>query len=521
MLEVRSSCSVGSLREHARIAQGETLAQESFYVRAVSEDRHEAPLSGLLAVLLISLAVAGCKPVGPNYNRPGYNAPSAYKETPPNPQSGAWQPAKPSDGVLKGNWWEIYQDPQLDLLEERIDPNNVQLRQAVETYLAARDQVRAVRANLYPTLSAGPAISRARISTNQSLAPPNTEPDYNEFVIAGQASWEPDFWGRIRRTVEQARENAQASAADAANVGLTLHAEMATDYFALRGLDSQIKLLTATVADLERQLELTQRRLAGGVATAVDVAQAQTQLDTFRAQLVDVGVERAKYEHAIGSIANYDLSGFSIPPSPLNLTLPKVPLGVPSQLLERRPDIAAAERLTAAANAQIGIAVSAFYPTITLSGTGGFESANAGTWIQGPSSLWSLGSQAVELLFDAGQRRALTGEARHAYEAQADGYRSTVFQAFNDVEDQLSNLRILEQESGVEQRSVDASQHSFDLSNARYKGGVTSYLEVLTAEQTLIQNQRTAIDIETRQFAASVGLVRALGGGWDVSQLPK
>jgi NodT family efflux transporter outer membrane factor (OMF) lipoprotein len=321
--------------------------------------------------------------------------------------------------------------------------------------------------------------------------------------------------------VEAARANAQASAADVANMDLSLHAEMASDYFALRGLDAQIKLLTATVADLEHQLDLTQRLLAGGVATEVDVAQARTQLETVRAQLVDVGVARAQYEHAIGTLANYDLSGFSIPASPLDLALPKVPVGVPSQLLERRPDIAAAERLTDAANAQIGIAVSAFYPTITLSGTGGFESSNPGTWIQGPSSLWSLGAQASELLFDAGLRHALTDAARHNYEAQADAYRNTVFQAFNDVEDQLSSLRILDQESGVEVQAVESAQHSFDLSNARYKGGVTSYLEVLTAEQTLLTNQRTAIDLQTRQFAASVGLVRALGGGWDVSQLPR
>ena len=498
----------------------------------VSTNLHLAPpnpLSKFLfaIVLFTSLVLTGCKPVGPNYNRPGYNAPPAYNEAgastvvpPPNPAGGAWQPANPSDGMLKGKWWEIYQDAQLNSLEERIDSNNVQLRQAMETYLAARDQVSAARASLYPKLFASPSISRDRISPNRPLAPPGKS-EYYDFVIAGQASWEPDFWGRIRRTVEQARANAQASAADAANVGLTLHAEMATDYFALRGLDSQVKLLTASVVDLERQLDLTQRRFAGGVATAVDVAQAQTQLETFRAQLVDVGVQRAQYEHAIGTIANYDLAGFTIPPSPLDLTLPKVPVGVPSQLLERRPDIATAERLTAAANAQIGIAVSAFYPTITLTGAGGFESANPGTWIQGPSSLWSLGAQAAELLFDAGQRHALTDEARHSYEAQADGYRNTVFQAFDDVEDQLSSLRILDQESGVEQRAVDAAQHSFDLSNARYKGGVTGYLEVLIAEQTLIQNQRTAIDLETRQFVASVGLVRALGGGWDVTQLPK
>ncbi|MGD1106200.1 MAG: efflux transporter outer membrane subunit [Terracidiphilus sp.] len=484
---------------------------------------------GLAAVASLALIlVSGCKPVGPNYHRPGYNAPPAYKETgattvvvpPPNPQGGAWQPANPSDGMLKGKWWEIYQNPQLNKLEERIDSNNVQLRQAMELYLAAEDQVRAARANLYPTLSAGPSISRDRVSANRPQAAPGSTTTYNDFVIAGQASWEPDFWGRIRRTVEQARENAQASAADEANVALTLHAELATDYFALRGLDSQIKLLTDTVADLEHQLDLAQRRFGGGVATEVDVAQAQTQLETVRAQLVDLGVARAQYEHAIGTLANDNLPDFSIPPSPLDLALPKVPLGVPSQLLERRPDIAVAERLAAAANAQIGINISAFYPTITLSGTGGFESTNPGTWIQGPSSLWSLGAQATELLFDAGQRHALTDAARHNYEAQADGYRNSVFQAFNDVEDQLSNLRILEQEAAAEQHAVDAARHSFDLSNTRYNGGVTSYLEVLTAEQTLLQDQVTAINIQSRQFAASVSLVRSLGGGWDVTQLP-
>jgi len=483
--------------------------------------------SGLPGLCLV-LILAGCKPVGPNYHRPGYSAPTSYKEIgssavtmpPPNPQGGAWQPANPSDGMLKGKWWEIYQDPQLNRLEERIDTNNVQLQQALETYLAARDQVRVERADLYPTLSAGASLSRDRASANRPQASASRSTAYGDFLIAGQASWEPDFWGRIRRSVEQARANAQASAADEANIALTLHAELATNYFALRGLDSEIRLLTATVSDLQHQLDLTQQRFSGGVATEVDVAQARTQLETTRAQLVDLGVTRAQFEHAIGTIANYNLPDFSIPSSPLDLALPKIPLGVPSQLLERRPDIATAERLADAANAQIGIAVSAYYPTVTLSGSGGFESARAGTWIQGPSSLWSLGAQATELLFDAGQRHALTDQAKHAYEAQADGYRNTVFQAFNDVEDQLSDLRILEQEASVEQGAVDAAQHSFDLSNARYKGGVTSYLEVLTAEQTLLQDQVTAINIESRQFAASVSLIRALGGGWDVSQMP-
>jgi NodT family efflux transporter outer membrane factor (OMF) lipoprotein len=387
--------------------------------------------------------------------------------------------------------------------------------------LAARDQVAAARSGLFPTLSAGPTVARDHISMNGPSYAPGKPTGFGDLVLSGQASWEPDLWGRVRRTVEAAHSSAQASAADMAAIDLSLHAEMATDYFALRGLDAQAKLLTATVADLERQLDLTQRRLAGGVATEADVAQARTQLETVRAQLVDLGASRAQLEHAIGTIANQDLSAFSIPASPLDLALPAVPAGVPSQLLERRPDIAAAERRAQAANAQIGIAVSAFYPTISLTGTGGFESLHGGTWIQGPSALWSLGAQAAELLFDAGQRHALTDQARHQYEAQASAYRSSVFQAFNDVEDRLSDLRVLAGESAVEQRAVASAQHSFDISSQRYKGGVTGYLEVLTAEAALLQNQRTALDLQTRQFVASVGLVRALGGGWDATQLPK
>jgi NodT family efflux transporter outer membrane factor (OMF) lipoprotein len=485
--------------------------------------------TAVAASLLGLAALTGCKPVGPDYNRPSYTAPAAYKETgaavvivpPPNPAGGSWQPANPSDGMLRGKWWEVYQDPQLNRLEERVTSTNVQLRQALETYQAARDQVAVARATLFPSASAAITAAPEKLSENAPLYNKSNPTVHDNLILGGQASWEPDLWGRVRRTVEQARANAQVSAADAADVDLSLHAEMASDYFALRGLDSQIKLLQDTVATLERQLDLTQRRLQGGVATEADVAQAQTQLETVRAQLVDVGVARTQFEHAIGTLANLSLPDFNLPPAPLDLALPNVPLGVPSQLLERRPDIAAAERSAAAANAQIGIAVSAYYPTISLSASGGFQSADPGTWIQGPSTLWNLGAQAAELLFDAGQRHALTDQARHNYEAQADAYRSTVFQAFEDVEDQLSGLRILAQESRVEAGAVAAAQHSFDISNQRYTGGVTSYLEVLTAEDTLLQNQRTAIDIRSRQFASSVGLIRSLGGGWDVTQLPK
>ena len=484
----------------------------------------------------------GCKPVGPNYQRPVYVTPPIYKETgatnvvvppPPPPQGGGWQPASPSDGMLKGKWWEIYNDPQLNKLEERIAAVNQGLHQALETYLAAREQVKIARSAFYPTLSAGPSVTHDKVSAHRPLVignAGNAISNYNDLVLEGQASWEPDFWGQIRRTVESASAAAQASNADMANVELSLQSEMAEDYFDLRGLDLQKQLFEKDIADLTNQLDLTKRRLAGGIGTEADVAQAQTQLDTTRAQLIDVGIARAEYEHAVGSIADYKLPTFSIPPTPLALEpdptqpdsdLPKIPLGVPSQLLQRRPDIAAAERRAAQANAQIGIAVSAFYPNISLGGSGGFESTHGGTWIQGPSSLWSLGAQATELLFDAGKRKATTAQARDQFEASASGYKGVVFLAFNEVEDKLSDLRILEQEENAERAAVASAQHSLDVSNRRYKGGATNYLEVLTAEATLIQNQRTQATLRSRRYASSIELIRSLGGGWDASQIPK
>jgi len=472
------------------------------------------------------LFLAGCKPVGPDYSKPAYHAPNAYSETgasavvpPENPTGGAWSPANPSDGLLRGNWWEIYEDPQLNALEERIATNNQTLRSATEIYLSARDQVTVARASLFPSVSASVGASRNDLSQNRPSA--STTTHYNDFVLGGQANWEPDFWGRIRRSVEAARDSAQASAADLAVVDLSLHAELAADYFQLRGLDAEARLLTSNVDTLASQLQLTEQRLAGGVSTEADVALARTQLETVRAQLVEIGVARAQFEHALATLTNQQAASFSLTATPLDLDLPRIPLGIPSQLLERRPDIAASERRLAAANEQIGIAQSAFYPDIPLGLAGGYESTHSGTWITGPSALWSLGAKATELLFDAGQRRAVNDQSRHAYEAQAAAYRSTVLAAFNGVEDQLSTLRILEQESTVEQRAVASAQHSFELANQRYKGGVTSYLEVLTSETALLNNQRTLVNLRTRQFAASVALVRSLGGGWDTTQLPK
>lgn len=474
------------------------------------------------AVSLCFTALTGCV-VGPNYHQPSIPPPpAAFKEQPPpNPPNGSWKQAQPNDAELKGKWWELYNDPQLNALEVKIEVSNQTLKAAMEEYFEAREEVRVARANYFPTLGAGPSISRTRESYNQ----PNTQRgatdyQYNTFNLQGQVSWEPDLWGAVRRSVEEARANAQASAADLANVALSLHAELAIDYFELRGLDSQQLLLNNTARDDADYLRLTQIRFKGGVATDVDVAQAETQFETVKAQAIDVGVARAQYEHAIATLTGQPASTFSLAPAPLTLALPAIPAGVPSELLERRPDIAAAERRADAANAQIGIAISAYYPNVQLGGTGGFESANPGTWIQGPSALWSLGGSAIETLFDAGRRHAITDQARDAYEAQAANYRQSVLNAFQEVEDNLAALRILNDEAATEGVAVQAARRSLQISTNRYKGGVTTYLEVLTAQTAQLTDEQTQNDIMTRQFAASVQLIKALGGGWDRTQLP-
>jgi NodT family efflux transporter outer membrane factor (OMF) lipoprotein len=468
-------------------------------------------------------ALAGCT-AGPNYHRPSVPVAPAFSHAvpPPNPLNGSWKQAQPSDTVLRGRWWEIYNDSQLNALEDKVAVSNQTLKAAMDEYFQAREQVHVARSNYYPTVGAGPSVSRTRESYNQ----PNTQRSatkyqYNTFALDGQALWEPDLWGRVRRSVEQARANAQASAADLANVELSIRSELATDYFEMRGLDTQQALLDSTVNAYTDYYNLTQIRFNGGVATDVDVAEAETQLKATRAQAIDIGVARSQYEHAIATLVGTSASSFSLPAIPLQLRLPVVPPGVPSELLERRPDIAAAERRVDAANAQIGVAITAYYPTITLSGVGGFESANPGTWIQGPSALWALGGSALETLFDAGRRHAITQQARDAYDMQVANYRQTVLVAFQEVEDNLVALRVLYEEGTVEKTAVDSARRSLLLSTKRYKGGVTTYLEVLTAQTAQLNNERTEADITTRQFAASVALVKALGGGWNTAQLPK
>jgi NodT family efflux transporter outer membrane factor (OMF) lipoprotein len=476
-----------------------------------------------LALSATGLLLAGCT-VGPNYHRPAAATAPAWKENtvpPPNPPNGTWKQAEPSDAVLRGQWWDQYGDAELSALEAKVAVSNQTLRAAMEQYFSAREQVRVARSQYYPTLAAGPSMQRTRESNNQANTVKGVSNyQFNTFAIAGQAQWEPDLWGLVRRTVEQARASAGASAALLASVELSLRAELASDYFEMRGLDSQQQLLNNTVQSYEEYLKLTQIRFQGGVATESDVALAQTQLETTRAQAIDVGVARAQYEHAIATLIGTPASAFSLPPTPLGEQIPPIPVGVPSQLLERRPDIAAAERQVDAANAQIGIAIAAYYPNVSLTGTGGFLSGNPGTLIQGPSETWSLGASALELLFDAGRRHAITRQARDIYEEQVANYRQTVLSAFQDVEDNLAAIRILSQESAQQGLAVAAAERSLAISTNRYKGGVTTYLEVLTAQTTQLSNQRTQADIATREFVASVELIRALGGGWDTSQLP-
>lgn len=463
----------------------------------------------------------GCL-VGPNYQRPSPpgSVPVAFKEQPLPPPpaplaSGAWKQAQPSDGELRGKWWELFGDPRLNALEERIAISNQTLKVAISQYFEAREQVRVARAGYFPSLTAGPSATHLRESYNQ----PNTVRgvthfQFNTFALQAQALWEPDLWGQVRRTVEQARANAEASAADLAGLALSLHSELAIDYFELCGLDTQRQLLEGTLASDIDFLHLTQVRLAGGVATEVDVAQAETQYRSVKAQAIDLGVARAQLEHAIAILVGVPPSELSIPSAPVTVIVPVIPAAVPSTLLERRPDVAAAERRTAAANAQIGIAVAAYYPNVTLGATGGLDSGLLGTLFQVSSLFWSAGASAVETLFDGGRRHALTDQARDAYQAQVAAYRQSVLNAFREVEDNLAALRILAEEADAESSAVESARRSLAISTKRYKGGVTSYLEVLTAQTIQLANERAQAEIATRRSAGSIQLIKALGGGW-------
>jgi NodT family efflux transporter outer membrane factor (OMF) lipoprotein len=462
-----------------------------------------------------AVMIGGCT-VGPKYSRPTAEAPAAYKETPD-----TFKVAQPNDAIARGKWWEVYNDAQLNQLEEQINVSNQSLKSAEAQFREARAEVRISRAALYPTIGVTPSAGHTTQSENQPLFNKETEKrSYNDFAIPFDFSYELDLWGRVRKTIEASRSEAEASAADLANVSLSLHAELAMDYFQMRGLDAQSQLLNSTVDSYQKAVELTNSRFKAGIASAVDLAQAETTLETTSAEAIDVQVQRANFEHAIAVLVGKPASTFHIDPLPLDLLPPTTPPGLPSDLLERRPDISAAERRVQEANANVGVARTAYYPLVTLSGTGGFESAVFTTLLQGPSGLWSLGGQAAQTIFDGGQRRGTNEQARAAYDKTVSDYRESVLTAFQEVEDNLSTLRVLDAEAAKEDAAVAAAQHSVQLSMTRYKGGVTNYLEVTTAESQALADQVTAVNIRTRRMTASVLLIKAVGGGWSTSQLP-
>jgi len=467
--------------------------------------------AALLAIAAFQLT--GCV-VGPKYHPPAIQAPPAYKEI------GDWKPAQPNDQNFGGTWWTIFQDSQLNALEEQVNVSNQNLRAAQAQFQQARAVLRYYRADYYPTVTAGPSATRTRVSAN---APTNSflrGTTYNDFVLPFDVSYQADVWGRVRKNVESYREQAQASAADLATVNLSMHADLAVDYFQARSLDAEEQLLNSTVKDYEQALDLTENRFHGGIASEVEVEQAMTQLQTVRAEAIDVGVLRAQYEHAVAILIGKPPAEFSLPPLPLTEPPPHIPIGIPSDLLERRPDIAAAERLVASANAQIGVAKSAYYPLINLGASGGFESSVVTTLINGPSGLWSIGLSATETIFDAGRRRAVTDQARASHDYQVANYRQSVLNGFQQVEDNLAAVRILENEAKVQDEAVAAAQRSLELSTTRYKGGVTSYLEVITAQSAALTDEVTAVNILGRRMASTVLLIQALGGGWDRASLP-
>jgi len=475
----------------------------------------------LVPVFLALLFSAACS-IGPKYARPPVETPAAYKELPPSaggPQ-GEWKLSQPQEQSLRGKWWEVFDDPQLNALEERIEVSNQNLKVAEAQYRQARDLIGISRAGLFPTVNAGPSMTVEQTSKNAPQPAGNAGQTLGDLVLPFQLTYELDAWGRIHRAVEAARENAQASAADLETARLSIHAELASDYFSLRGLDAQKHLLDSTVIAYQKALELTQNRYIGGLAARAEVAQAETQLETTQAQDIDVGVTRAQFEHALAALVGQPASTFSIPASPLNLSPPKIPVGVPSELLERRADIAAAERRTAAANAQIGFAKSAYYPTLTLSAAGGTEGSTIGNWVAWPSRFFALGPTLLETLYDAGLRHATTDQARAAYEANVAAYRQSVLTAFQEVEDNLAALCILEEESAKQQQAVESAERSTALSLNRYKGGLVTYFEVITAQSIALSDEVTAVNILTRRMNSSVLLIKALGGGWNASSLP-
>jgi len=486
-----------------------------------------------LCAAALLLILSGCV-VGPKYHAPSPPPPAAvYKESPPQSQdNGDWTVAQPADAKLRGKWWEIFNDPELNALEDQLNIDNQNIKQYFENFMEARAVVREARSQYFPTLSVAPSVTHSRASANVGSASTSSTGTGTTTTTSTQqltstlyslpleASWEPDLWGKVRNTVRQAQYAAQVSAADLENERLTEQTSLAEYFFEIRGQDQLQKIYDDTVAADQKAYDLTRALYDAGIDDQISVVEAETMLQSAQAGATNVGIARAQYEHAIAVLIGKTASDFSIPVKPLTVAPPPIPISMPSELLERRPDVAAAERTMAEANAAIGITYAAYYPNLTLTAAGGFESSAFHNWLSWPSRFWSVGASIPETIFDAGLRRATTQQYIATYNADLASYRQTVLAAFQQVEDGLAEVRILSKEIQQEQQAVDSAGTYLKLEQARYDTGIDPYLDVLLAQTTVLADQQTLNALQVQQMTSAVALVEALGGGWDRSQLP-
>jgi NodT family efflux transporter outer membrane factor (OMF) lipoprotein len=477
----------------------------------------QAPLWTIAA--LGALLGAGCS-VGPKYKTPTVPVTPSWKEAPPEnfKEGQGWKRAEPADTKLRSEWWTIFGDPELNALESQVNISNQNLKAAEARFNEARALIRLNRSSLFPTVTAGAGVQSGRGVRNS--ASPDNPRRYTNFVLPVDMSYEVDTWGRVRHSIEAAREEAQATAADLETIRLSIHSELARDYFAMRSADAQKKLLDDTVIAYEKALQLNRNLFEGGAVSGAEVAQAETQLRATQTQAVDIGIQRTQFEHAIAILIGKPPAELSLPVRPLASAPPPIPVALPSQLLERRPDIAAAERRVAEANATMGIARAAFFPSVVLGATAGFQGGSITDWLTWPNRLWAVGPSVLQTVFDAGRRRANMEAVTANYDAWVAGYRETTLRAFQEVEDNIAALRILEEETKTQRAAVESARRSVQLSTNRYTGGLVTYLEVATTQTVALENERRAVDIERQRMDASVLLIKALGGGWDVSALP-
>jgi NodT family efflux transporter outer membrane factor (OMF) lipoprotein len=462
------------------------------------------------------LLLAGCS-IGPKYIKPTALVPPAYKELEVPNAEGAWKAAQPRDEAARGRWWENFNDRKLNELEEKLNISNQNIAAAAANVQAARAMVREARAQYFPTITANPGIINSRLSTAFGQTFGKT---FTTYSLPLDATWEPDLWGRVRNTVKANTFAAQASVADLENVRLSAQAELAADYYQLRAQDTLKQLLDSTVRAYQQALELTVDVYRAGIGSDEAVAQAELQLKATEAQDTNLGILRAQYEHAIALLAGQPASTFAVPLEVLKTNPPSIPVGLPSELLERRPDIASAERLVAQANAQIGIAKTAFFPTITLSASAGLESLSPATWFAWPSRMWSVGPSLAQTIFDAGFRRATVQQFQATYDQTVANYRETVLAAFQQVEDNLAALRILAQVIEQQNGAIDSAGRNLGEAEVRYKAGLDPYLNVIAAQTALLNAEQAVVSFRSQQMVAGVNLIKALGGGWDASQIP-